>query len=275
MTKPERIMHAALIETGLPFESQYVIRGARTRPDFCFPAVKLAIYVDGEYWHEKPSTKVIDKKINDRLYNLGWQVLRFPAREVLRDVRAIAGYIKKRVSRQVSCKMIVAIGHRARNGKDTAAEAIKKAAGGDAKIFKFAAALYKTCQEQYGMADKSPKLLQRVGLAKRKENPYYWIQKTVDQLREFKGTAIISDLRFGNELETVKLLGGHTLKVQRLNDDGSQFYSEDRDCNHPSETSLEGSPFDFYIAAKSGQEQLVADQAVTLYNYIQKRSRQL
>ncbi len=64
------------------------------RPDFVFPAIKLAVFVDGEFWHGHPRrgrlpkthraywrakinrNRSRDRRVNRALRQLGWRVLR-------------------------------------------------------------------------------------------------------------------------------------------------------------------------------------------------------
>lgn len=65
------------------------------KPDFVFPAARLAVFIDGDFWHGNPngfrlpksnlaywrkkiaSNRERDKKVNRRLRADGWRVLRF------------------------------------------------------------------------------------------------------------------------------------------------------------------------------------------------------
>jgi DNA mismatch endonuclease, patch repair protein len=48
-TGPERIVAAGLADLGCSFESQ--VRELPGRPDFVLRPIKLAIFVDGDFWH--------------------------------------------------------------------------------------------------------------------------------------------------------------------------------------------------------------------------------
>lgn len=76
------------------------------KPDFAFKRYKVAVFVDGEFWHGKDweirkndhkSNKEFwhqkiernierDKEVNEFLTNDGWQVLRFWGKEVEKDL---------------------------------------------------------------------------------------------------------------------------------------------------------------------------------------------
>jgi len=55
-TKPERRLRSALYSRGLRFRVDHRIdlAGARARPDIVFPRQRIAIYVDGCFWHRCP-----------------------------------------------------------------------------------------------------------------------------------------------------------------------------------------------------------------------------
>ena len=77
-----------------------------------------------------------------------------------------------------------------------------------------------------------------------------------------------TDMRFINEAQAVKELGGYTIQVNRLNVDGTPFVDTSRDPNHPSETQLDGYNYDFKITIKTGDLVLLEDWAVTLVHYL-------
>ncbi len=178
--------------------------------------------------------------------------------------------------------IIIGLGHKAQNGKDTAGEAIKayydeqrdllfrhglfKTTGLKVGIVKFAAALYQECREQHGMTAKDPVLLQNVGMQRREENPGYWIDKAFKSIPTDTDIAVFTDVRFRNEAFAINLQGGHLINVVRLNQDGSRFVATDRPANHPSETELDDYNWDHYIVSKSAA--LTGEQAVTIAEFI-------
>jgi hypothetical protein len=214
--------------------------------------------------------------------------------------------------------MILAFGHKARYGKDTACEAILGYYSGLEKIAQkhgqsftkvkrvnFADALRKEVTEAitrsggvknfmdeyrgspYNMPDwaqldsnpdmkdpllphgKHPKILQYWGTEfRRAQDPDYWVKKWYEQVKDFKGIVVVGDTRFLNEAEAVKKYGGHTCKVERLNQDGSPFFATDRPKDHISETQLDGYAWDFYIKVVTGHVALVEQQAITLAEYL-------
>ncbi len=71
---------------------QYKLHG---RPDFVFAYCKLAVFIDGDFWHGNPKkfrmpksnrlywtqkirrNRARDREVNKTLRNMGWQVIRF------------------------------------------------------------------------------------------------------------------------------------------------------------------------------------------------------
>jgi DNA mismatch endonuclease (patch repair protein) len=63
-TKPEILLRSALHRRGLRFRKDYPIRvpGRRSiRPDIVFTRVKVAVFVDGCFWHGCPEHQTIPK----------------------------------------------------------------------------------------------------------------------------------------------------------------------------------------------------------------------
>jgi DNA mismatch endonuclease (patch repair protein) len=96
-TQPEVALRSLLHRRGLRFRKDHPVDvgGRRVRPDIVFPAARVAVFVDGCYWHgclehktlPKTNTEFWAKKISgnvarDRevdhaLSDVGWLVLRF------------------------------------------------------------------------------------------------------------------------------------------------------------------------------------------------------
>lgn len=110
-TGPERAMAAAFMARGLNWESH--VRELPGRPDFVFRAERVAVFVDGDFWHgwrfpqwrEKLSDKWEDKieatrrrdaRNHQRLRRMGWKVVRIWEHQIDRSHEAC-------VMRVVSC----------------------------------------------------------------------------------------------------------------------------------------------------------------------------
>lgn len=92
------------------------LRPGKTRPDFVFPKPKVAVFVDGCFWHccpvhgTKPASRTDfwlpkleqnrrrDRRVSAALRRQGWRVLRVWEHSVRRDVDACVSRIRKSVS---------------------------------------------------------------------------------------------------------------------------------------------------------------------------------
>lgn len=141
----------------------------------------------------------------------------------------------------------IAFGHKARQGKDTCAEAIQDLYPGVTVKAGFADALKTYCRVVYGMTIKDAPLLQRVGSEFRERDPQVWVDTlywTMKDLREARRIAdpiliVVPDLRYPNEVDFIRDMGGWVIRVRRLNADGTPFVAADRPFDHPSETALD------------------------------------
>ena len=127
-TKPEVSVRSALHARGLRFRKDLLLRtkgGLRTKADIVFPRVRIAVFVDGCFWHGCPlhgstpksnshywgpklkRNKERDATVNRALGLDGWQVIRVwehePVEEVVQKVAdavasAAARYSARRVS---------------------------------------------------------------------------------------------------------------------------------------------------------------------------------
>ena len=99
-TKPEISVRSALHRRGLRFRvDRKVIPALRRKADIVFGPAKVAVYIDGCFWHGCPehgtwpkanaewwrnkieTNKLRDRDTNRRLEDAGWCVLRFWAHE--------------------------------------------------------------------------------------------------------------------------------------------------------------------------------------------------
>ncbi len=103
-TKPEKILALALFAKGYRYRKNN--KSVAGKPDITFKKLKLAIFVDGEFWHGKDwETKKVkiktntefwhkkiernmerDKEVNEKLHDEGWTVLRFWDKEVMKEL---------------------------------------------------------------------------------------------------------------------------------------------------------------------------------------------
>lgn len=109
-TKPELLMRRALWHRGHRYRLRYPIPG---KPDLVFPSPRVAVFVDGCFWHgcpahgttptsntvfwnEKLSRNVSrDREVTRELLDTGWTVLRFWEHHVERDLPGVVAIIEQ------------------------------------------------------------------------------------------------------------------------------------------------------------------------------------
>jgi DNA mismatch endonuclease (patch repair protein) len=108
-TKPETVLRSALHRLGYRYRKDFLLRfpdEVRVRPDIVFTARKVAVFVDGCFWHvcpqhgRQPTTNEWywapklrrnmerDRRVNTALTDAGWQVVRIWEHESLEDALA-------------------------------------------------------------------------------------------------------------------------------------------------------------------------------------------
>jgi hypothetical protein len=191
---------------------------------------------------------------------------------------------------------VIGLGHRAQNGKDQMCQMLISECGKKYQImrFAFADALKREVNamlERAGGVDaffarkdllpwvvreenpdmKDPlcplgkfrTLLQYVGVLRRESDPDYWVNQTIKDINKHQpDLAIITDMRFQNEVKMVKQLGGYTCRVRRTG------YVSNVPL-HISETCLDSmTDWDYQIdAADLGQ---LKEQALRVFDNIIK-----
>lgn len=108
-TSTERALRSALHRSGLRFRVQRRVEGVAV--DIVFPAMKVAVFVDGCFWHGCPKhatfpktnrtywipklaeNKARDKRQSDRLRKAGWKVIRVWEHECLPPVARVVARI--------------------------------------------------------------------------------------------------------------------------------------------------------------------------------------
>lgn len=119
-TKPELTLRRLLFRRGL----RYRLHDRRLvgRPDLSFPGSRVAVFVDGDFWHghgwrergltsfeeQFPTNRDFwankirrnmarDSEVNDQLRGQGWTVLRFLASQVESNAEAVADEVQHAV----------------------------------------------------------------------------------------------------------------------------------------------------------------------------------
>jgi hypothetical protein len=175
--------------------------------------------------------------------------------------------------------LIIGLGNKARNGKDTAAKFLVEefplhnfyvtsfakqlklevdTLGIEELSAKYGVAIEPPlhddlCKTKYG---KQPRLLQVHGQHQRSSNPWYWVRKLQDEISNLpQGTIVlVTDVRYFSEAYFIKENKGYMVNVRRANEDGSFFISNDRDPKHTSEVELDGYNYDYIIEHKTLDE---------------------
>lgn len=118
-TKPEIILRKALWHRGIRYRKNY--KGLPGKPDIVITRCKIAIFVDGDFWHGKNMdvidnqiqsnrsywlpkirrNKKRDEEVNDALTEQGWIVLRFWESDIKKQLESciaqILEYVPKRI----------------------------------------------------------------------------------------------------------------------------------------------------------------------------------
>ena len=115
-TAPERRLRLGLWRIGLRYRKHPRI--ADTRPDLAFVGLRIAVFVDGCFWHGCPSHYVApvgnatfwqeklrrnrarDRLVNERLENDGWTVFRVWECEVNRRLERVTARIRQLVEQR-------------------------------------------------------------------------------------------------------------------------------------------------------------------------------
>src|SRR6267378_5317093 len=157
--------------------------------------------------------------------------------------------------------LLIGLGSRARQGKTYVSNYMKEAHP-EIQCYAFADELKRYCKEHHEelvpqwqlhnqtkhlpVAKEDPiygytAILQYFGTeVMRKKNPDYWVHVLADKIEvEKPAIAVVTDVRFPNEVAWVKNHDGFLVEVIRLNEDGTRYYDPNRDKNHASEPSLD------------------------------------
>jgi DNA mismatch endonuclease (patch repair protein) len=115
-TKPEVVLRQSLHSMG--FRYRTFSSDVEGRPDIVIKKYKLAVFVDGCFWHGCPKcyktpktntgywkekirrNKTRDKKVNGILKEKGWTVLRYWEHEILDEHQSIAVTIGKHIGKK-------------------------------------------------------------------------------------------------------------------------------------------------------------------------------
>lgn len=185
--------------------------------------------------------------------------------------------------------LIIGIGHKARQGKDTVANYWHSLLPQHMKLYSFADELKLYCKTHHAelewkwqLAHQTKQkpgwkddpiygctsILQWYGTeVVRRQNPNHWVEQVDEHINQDRPhIAVIRDVRFPNEAEYVKQNAGILVDVRRYTVDGDLYVDPGRDPKHESEVALDGySGWDYYLEAPSGYtEELRHDALLVL-----------
>lgn len=111
-------------------------------------------------------------------------------------------------------------------------------------------------------------LLQAIGQGRRDEDPNHWIKLwSVAVAKSRADVILVTDMRYPNEANIIESKGGYTAKFSRLDYEGLSAKA----ATHISENALNGYAFHFYITARDGQLPWLRRQALNLFDFITQR----
>ena len=108
-TQAELALRKGLWAEGIRYRIHYTVPG---KPDIAFPSKKLAVFVDGCFWHKCPDcfsepktneaywipklNRNVERalEVNRKLESEGWTVLRFYECRIKKDLKSILNEIK-------------------------------------------------------------------------------------------------------------------------------------------------------------------------------------
>ncbi len=111
-TKPEILLRKALWHRGIRYRKNW--RKLTGCPDIVLTRQKIAIFVDGDFWHargyqDRPGSQICtnqsywqkklarnverDREVNDQLTEQGWLVLRFWESDIKKDLDSVLAEI--------------------------------------------------------------------------------------------------------------------------------------------------------------------------------------
>jgi DNA mismatch endonuclease, patch repair protein len=135
-TRPELLLRSALRRRGLTgYRCHW--RAAPGRPDIAFPGRRIAIFVDGAFWHGHPEYYTFgksgeawdqkirrnierDKEVDAQLFDLGWRSCRVWDFEILANADAVASRLAALVKAVPQGRATEAASRRSREPRDPA-----------------------------------------------------------------------------------------------------------------------------------------------------------
>jgi len=98
-TSIEIKVQKALNKKHVSYTTHYPFHGEiATQIDVAIPEKKIAIYCDGDYWHNLPNYIIRDNRANEVLLKNGWRVLRFWEHEINGDIDNCVDKVLKEIN---------------------------------------------------------------------------------------------------------------------------------------------------------------------------------
>jgi hypothetical protein len=166
---------------------------------------------------------------------------------------------------------VIGIGYKAQHGKSTVAAAIARAVEG-ARIVELSDHVATAARIYHGMTTRDPATLVRVGQTYRAlYGEDVWLRCCYGQLLDRRPPlAIVPNIRFPNEVDFVRALGGALIQVDRVHPDGRPFVADDRDPRAITETALDGfGGWDFVIRNCGNDRRALEDHALWTWRRIE------
>lgn len=162
---------------------------------------------------------------------------------------------------------VIALTGAARHGKDAAAKLLLRLLPG-AERFAFSDALSVECRVHHGMTKRHPQLLQDVGMMWRDARPGVWLDALYGAICDRQpDIAVITGVRFQDEADLVRAIGGTLVRVVRLDSHGQPYVTDDRDPSHRAEREIAALPVDAELVAQSGDLAGLAVQLRRLFDH--------
>jgi len=96
----EILIQNELKRRGIIFEKHQPVCGV-CQPDIVFPGRRLAVFCDGDYWHNLPEMMRKDQRQETILRENGWRFLRFWEHQINDDVSACVDTIEAMMARMI------------------------------------------------------------------------------------------------------------------------------------------------------------------------------
>ncbi len=169
---------------------------------------------------------------------------------------------------------IILISGKAGHGKSATADILKsllESQGKKIEVAYFSNQIKKLAKEDHGWDgvkdEKGRKLLQDIGMEKRKLDPDYWINLIVEYLRELEGKIdiiLIPDVRFKREISSIKAIFPSSVFCLEVIRKDFRNNLTHKQRNHPSEIDLDDYKFDHTMNVQGGLDNLAKEVTVFL-----------